>query len=378
MTNPVLGPRALNRALLERQLLLPPSASLTALETIEWLVGMQSQAPGAPYLGLWTRLDRFSFAELEALMTERQVVRMVLMRGTVHLVSAEDALRLRPLVQPMLDRSFRQTPFARAVRGADPADVVAVARELLARDALGPAELRRELGARRPEADPNALVNALRLWAPLVQVPPRGLWSRGGGPRYATVEDWLGRPMETGSPAEALEAVVLRYLAAFGPATVADVQKWCGLTGLREVLDRLRPGLRTFRDEGGRELYDVPDAPLPDPGTPVPALLVADFDNLLLSHADRARVLDNAYRRRVMGANGVVRGTILVDGFVGGVWGIDRTGKGDSATATLTVSPFVPLTADDREALETRAARLLDETDPAAGTRAVRIERPAP
>ncbi|WP_432586337.1 winged helix DNA-binding domain-containing protein [Streptomyces sp. HD1123-B1] len=378
MTNPVLGPRALNRALLERQLLLNPSASRSALDTIEWLVGMQSQAPGAPYLGLWTRLDGFSFGELETLMTERQVTRMVLMRGTVHLVSAADALLLRPLVQPMLDRTFRQNAFARAVSGVERDELVAVGRELLGRAALGPAELRRELGARWPEVDPGALVNALRLWAPLVQVPPRGLWSRGGGPRYATVEDWLGRPMESGSPAAALEAVVLRYLAAFGPATVADVQKWCGLTGLREVVDRLRPGLRTFRDEGGRELYDVPGAPLPDPATPVPARLVADFDNLLLSHADRARVLDDAYRTRVMGVNGVVRGTILVDGFVGGIWGIERTGKGDRASATLTVSPFVPLSADDGEALEAQGARLLTASDPSATVRAVRIGPPAP
>ncbi|MES4902903.1 MULTISPECIES: winged helix DNA-binding domain-containing protein [unclassified Streptomyces] len=366
MTNDVLGPRALNRALLERQLLLNRSGSLTALEVIERLVGMQSQAPGAPYIGLWTRLDGFAFEELERLMKEREVVRMVLMRGTVHLVSAADALRLRPIVQPMLDKQFRGTPFAPGLTGVAREELVAAGRKLLARGALGPAELRAELGPRWPDADPGALVNAVRLWAPLVQVPPRGLWGKSGGPRYAAVEDWLGRPMEA---EPSVDAVVLRYLAAFGPATVADIQKWCGLTGLREVVERLGPGLRRYRDESGRELYDPADASLPDPDLPVPARFVADFDNLLLSHADRARILADEYRRPVMGDNGIVRGTILVDGFVAGIWKVERA----RGVAVAQVTPFVRLGAAERETLEAEGARLLAVTDPAAGERDVRF-----
>ncbi|MEU5613599.1 winged helix DNA-binding domain-containing protein [Streptomyces sparsogenes] len=367
MTNDVLGPRALNRALLQRQLLLDRSPSLSALEVIERLVGMQSQAPGAPYIGLWTRLDGFDFEELSRLTREREVVRLVLMRGTVHLVTAADALRLRPLVQPMLDKQFRSTPFARLLSGAAREELVKTARELLADGALGPAELRAELGPRWPDADPGALVNAVRLWVPLVQVPPRGLWGKSGGPRYATVEEWLGRPMDADpSP----DAMVLRYLAAFGPATVADMQKWCGLTGLREVVERLGPRLRRYRDENGRELYDPADASLPDPGTPVPARLVADFDNLLLSHADRARILADGYRRRVMGDNGVVRGTVLVDGFVAGIWKIERA----RGAAVLRVTPFIRLGAADREDLEAEGARLLAVTDPEAEEREVRFD----
>ncbi|MDX3230026.1 winged helix DNA-binding domain-containing protein [Streptomyces sp. ME19-01-6] len=367
MTNDVLGPRALNRALLQRQLLLDRSGSLTALEVIERLVGMQSQAPGAPYIGLWTRLDGFAFEELARLMREREVVRMVLMRGTVHLVTAADALRLRPLIQPMLDQQFRGTPFVRRLPGVAQEELVAAGRKLLERGALSPAELRAELGPQWPDADPGALVNAVRLWAPLVQVPPRGLWGKSGGPRYATVEDWLGRPMETGP---SLDAMVLRYLAAFGPATVADIQKWCGLTGLREVVERLGPDLRRYRDESGRELYDRAGASLPDPDTPVSARFVAEFDNLLLSHADRARILADEYRWRVMGDNAVVRGTILVDGFVAGIWKIERA----RGAAALRVTPFVRLGAADREALEAEGARLLATTDPAAGERDVRFE----
>ncbi|MER7788311.1 winged helix DNA-binding domain-containing protein [Streptomyces sp. NPDC097640] len=367
MTNDVLGPRALNRALLERQLLLNRSGSLTALEVIERLVGMQSQAPGAPYIGLWTRLDGFAFEELARLTREREVVRMVLMRGTVHLVSAADALRLRPLIQPMLDKQFRGTPYASRLSGVAREELVAAGRKLLERGALGPAELRAELGPQWPDADPGALVDAVRLWAPLVQVPPRGLWGKSGGPRYATVEDWLGRPMEA---EPSLDAMVLRYLAAFGPATVADIQKWSGLTGLREVVERLGPGLRRYRDENGRELYDPAGASLPDPDLPVPARFVADFDNLLLSHADRARILADEYRVPVMGVNGIVRGTILVDGFVAGIWKIERA----RGVAVVRVTPFVPLGAADRETLEAEGARLLTVTDPAAGERDVRFE----
>ncbi|MEU5023821.1 winged helix DNA-binding domain-containing protein [Streptomyces milbemycinicus] len=367
MTNDVLGARALNRALLERQLLLNRSGSRTALEVIERLVGMQSQAPGAPYIGLWTRLDGFAFEELARLTRDREVVRMVLMRGTVHLVSAADALRLRPLIQPMLDKQFRGTPSAPGLTGVAREELVAAGRKLLARSALSPAELRAELGPQWPDADPGALVDAVRLWAPLVQVPPRGLWGKSGGPRYATVEDWLGRPMEA---EPSLDAVVLRYLAAFGPATVADIQKWCGLTGLREVVERLGPALRRYRDKSGRELYDPADASLPDPDLPVSARFVADFDNLLLSHADRARILADEYRVPVMGVNGIVRGTILVDGFVAGIWKVERA----RGVAALRVTPFVRLGAADRETLEAEGARLLAVTDPAAGERDVRFE----
>ncbi|MGY0057479.1 winged helix DNA-binding domain-containing protein [Streptomyces sp. LZ34] len=367
MTNDMLGPRALNRALLERQLLLNRSGSLTALEVIERLVGMQSQAPGAPYIGLWTRLDGFAFEELARLTREREVVRMVLMRGTVHLVTAADALRLRPLVQPMLDKQLRGTPFAGRLPGVARDELVAAGRKLLGRGALSPAELRVELGPRWPDADPGALADAVRVWAPLLQVPPRGLWGKSGGPRYATVEDWLGRPMET---EPSVDEVVLRYLAAFGPATVADIQKWCGLTGLREVVERLGPALRRYRDESGRELYDPAGASLPDPDTPVPARFVAEFDNLLLSHADRARILADEYRRPVMGDNAIVRGTILVDGFVAGIWKIERA----RGVAALRVTPFVRLGAADREALEAEGARLLAATDAAAGERDVRFE----
>ncbi|MEC4019921.1 winged helix DNA-binding domain-containing protein [Streptomyces sp. H27-D2] len=351
MTNPVLGRRALNRALLHRQLLLERSSTLTAAQAIDHLVGMQSQAPGAPYIGLWTRLADFAFDDVAGLMESRAAVRLTLMRGTVHLVGAADALLLRPVVQPALEKGFRHSQFAAGVPGVDRDELVAAGRKLLAERPRGPAELRDELGPRWPAADPASLVHALRCWAPLVQLPPRGVWGRSGGPVYSTVEDWLGHP-QTEPPAP--EPVLLRYLAAFGPASVADMQKWSGLTGLREVVARLGPELRTFQDEHGRVLYDVQDGPLPDPDTPAPARFVAEFDNLLLSHADRTRVLAEEHRTRVITVNGLVRGTILLDGFVAGTWTIER----ERGATTVRVAPFARLARADREALSAEGTAL--------------------
>jgi hypothetical protein len=360
-----LDRRTLNRTLLARQLLLdrPKTA---ARDAVAHLIGLQSQHPTSPYPGLWTRLAGFRFDELGTLLTERAVVRLVLMRGTVHLVTAADALRLRPWLQPMLDRGFRGSQWAAGVAGVDREEMIAHGRELLAGQPLEPAQLRSALGARWPDADPASLLNALRSWAPLTQLPPRGLWGASGQPRYALLDDWLGAPMEAPDPAW----MVRRYLAAYGPATPADMQKWCGLTGLRRAFTALDCRRRTAED--GRELYDLPDAELTDPGTEVSARFVADFDNLLLSHADRTRILADEHRPRVMTVNGIIRGTILVDGFVGGTWRFERS----KDTAAVVVSPFAPLRAADRDALDEEGLGLLTASDPAAGSHRVRFEAP--
>lgn len=348
--------RTLNRALLQRQLLISRSP-MSALAAVEHLIGIQSQAPDSAYVGLWTRLDGFAFDDLARLLADRDAVRLVLMRGTVHLVSARDAAVLRPLLQPMLDRTLAVSSWARGIRGVDRAEATAFGRALLEERPRDPAELRELLADRWPGADPASLVNALRSWLPLVQLPPRGLWGRGGRPVYTTAEHWTGAPLGEPDPG----AVVRRYLAAFGPASVADAQKWSGMTGLRSVFAGL--DLRTYRDENGRILYDLPDAPaLPDPGTPVTARFVAEFDNLLLSHADRSRVLADEHRPRVMTVNGIVRGTVLVDGFVGGTWRVERT----RGSAVLAVTPFARLSRADRAALDSQGALLLRATDPDA------------
>jgi len=365
MTAVLLGRRALGRATLERQLLLgrhrPPAA-----EVLEHLVGMQAQAPNAPYVGLWSRLHGFRPDELAGLLQSRQAVRASLMRATVHLVTARDALALRPLVQGVLVRGFSGQAFNRNLAGMDIGELLATGRELLTRTPRTRAELGPLLAARFPGRDPASMAYAVSYLIPLVQVPPRGIWSATGPAAMTPLETWLGRPLD---PDPSLDALLLRYLGAFGPATVKDVQTWSGLTRLREVAERLRPGLRAFRDENGAELLDLPDAPRPDPDTPAPVRFLPEYDNLLLSHADRSRVNPDRHPVPLPPGNGGNAGTVLVDGLLRGTWAIARDGDG----ATLTVRPFAELSTKDSAAVAEEGDRLLAFTDPTAATRDIRV-----
>ena len=348
----VLGPRELNRATLERQMLLR-RRKLSAVEAIERLVGMQAQAPAPPYVGLWTRLEDFHPDELARLILERRAVRIALMRNTVHLVSARDCLALRPLMQPVFDRTLYSTRANRArLEGIDIEALVAAGRTLLEEKPRTAKELGELLQEQWPDRDPASLARAIRHLVPLVQVPPRGLWRKSGPAAHTTAEAWLGRPLD---PAPSLEETILRYLGTFGPATVKDVQTWSGLTRLGEVIERLRGSLRIFRDESGKELLDVPDAPMPDPDTPAPPRFLPEFDNLILSHADRTRVIAEKYRKAIASKNGMVPASVLVDGFVRGTWKTARSrGK-----ATLEIKPFEPLAKEDRDALAEEGGQLV-------------------
>ncbi|MGH2781481.1 MAG: winged helix DNA-binding domain-containing protein, partial [Thermoleophilaceae bacterium] len=335
----VLSLRALNRATLERQLLLRRS-NVPALGAVEHLVGMQAQVPLDPYTGLWSRLERFRPAEVAQLLLDRKVVRIVVMRATIHLVTADDCLLLRPLMQPVLDREIARHPqFGPALLGLDLEPVLAFARTLVADRPRTGAELRAAMEERFPGHDGAALAYACRCLLAFVQVPPRGVWARTAQVTSTTAESWLGRPLATDP---SIDEIVLRYLAAFGPATVADVATWSRLTGLRKVVDRLRPRLRTFRDERGRDLVDLPNAPRPDPDTPAPPRFLPEFDNVLLSHADRSRFVSREHRGRLSGVAGPVRGSVLHDGFLCGTWRIDRDPS--TGAATLVVSHLEALT----------------------------------
>ncbi len=316
---------------------------------------MQAQVPLNPYTALWSRLQRFRPDELAQLLLDRKVVRIVVMRGTLHLVTAGDCLVLRPLAQPVLDRELTRHPqYGPALLGVELDPVLAFARALLAERPRTGAELRAAMEERFPEYDGAALAYACRNLLAFVQVPPRGVWGRTAQVASTTAESWLGRPLATNP---SIDDVVLRYLAAFGPATVADVATWSRLTGLREVVDRLRPLLRTFRDERGRELVDLPNAPRPDPDTPAPPRFLPEFDNVLLSHADRSRFVSEEQRARLPATVGPVHGSVLNDGFLCGTWRLER--DGDPGSATLVVSHLERLTKRATAALAAEGRRLL-------------------
>ncbi len=362
-----LSLRAINRATLARQLLVERDPR-GAEAAIEHLVGMQAQAPFPPYTGLWTRLSGFRPEHLADALLERRVVRIVLMRGTVHLVTAADAAFLRPLVQVIMDRDLRtNTLHAGSLHAVDVAEVAGAARQVLEERACTAKELGAALARGWPDVPPGSLAHVARGLLPLVQIPPRAVWGRSGQARYRTAEHWLGRPLD---PAPDPARLVRRYLAAFGPAAVADVQTWSGLTRLREVVEPLRPSLRVFTDPGGRELFDLPDAPRPAPDLPVPVGFLPEFDNLLLSHADRSRVMSEEHRKRLFGVkNGVFPGTFLVDGFVCGEWRITRARK----AATLTITPWAKVSKTDTTALTREGARLLEFAAADTETRTVAV-----
>jgi hypothetical protein len=367
---PVLGPRALNRALLERQLLVT-RAPLTVEEAVEHLVGLQSQNPGSPYLTLLNRLEGFAPDDLSRAIEDRRVVRLLLMRGTIHLVSARDALALRPTLQPVLARQLGGG-LGRALAAVDLDALAEVTRTRLAAQPESPAVVAAELQEAFPGPTPDELGRAMRLLVPLVHPPPRGLWRRTGRALHTPIESWLGRPLD--DPGISSDALLLRYLGAFGPATVAGAQSWSGLTKLAAPAQRLLAAgaLIRFRDEDGRELLDLPDAPRPDPATPVPIRFLADFDNVLIGHADRRRIIPTEHRDKVMTVNGIGIPSVLVDGFVRAAWALKHEPRHDRATIRVTVHGR-PLSRRHASAVTAEGRRVLRTLVPEAAQREVVI-----
>jgi hypothetical protein len=340
-----LDRRTLNRTFLARQLLLE-RADLRVAEAVEHLVGVQAQSPQAPYVGLWSRLAGFDPDDLSRLLVERRAVRIVLMRSTIHLVTARDCLRLRPLVQPVSERSLRGN-YGRQLAGMDLAALAEAGRELLNEEPRTMSELEPLLAERWPDRDPHALAMAVRALVPLVQVPPRGLWRQSGPAAHTLAKSWVGRSLAT---RPSVERMFLRYLAAFGPASVRDAQTWSGLTRLGEVADRLRPKLRTYRDENGVELFNVPEGQLADADAPAPVRFLPEYDNALLSHADRSRIGRRNDVRRVF-----TKGALLFDGFLAGRWDV----KEARGRAELNLELFRRVAKAEQGALTEEGERLL-------------------
>jgi hypothetical protein len=362
----VLGLRALNRALLARQFLLARTRRAPA-RVVEHLVGLQAQSPPDPYVALWTRIDGFGHGDLARLLTTRRAVRVALQRSTIHLVTARDCLALRPVLREVQERNlFVGSPYGRRLAGLDRDALVAAGRALFDERPRTTAEAGALLAKRFRGRDATSLGYGLRNLLTLVQVPPRGVWGASGQPVCAAAEAWLGRPLaKSASP----DALVLRYLAAFGPASVADAQSWSGLTRLAETFERLRKKLRTFRDPDGRELFDVARAPLPDEDVAAPVRFLPVYDNVVLGHADRARIVPPTARSLVTGGRNA--GSVLLDGFVGGLWRIERAKGLDVLRVALVRRP----SADEEAGVVDEGARLLEFVAGSLRRREVRFVR---
>jgi Winged helix DNA-binding domain len=336
--------RELNRATLARQLLLERE-KVSAGEAVGRLAGMQAQEAKHPFAGLWSRVEGFGRDDLKSALNEREVVRATLMRATLHLMSAADYAAFRTPVQPALT-----TAMTGALRGRDQGldlkKLLPVARKLVKKEPRDFNELRGLLAKEFPKVNERALGYAVRTHLPLVMVPTDDPWAFPSVARFTLAETWLDTKLSgDGAP----EELVRRYLAAFGPASAADFQTWSGLKGMMSVFTGLRDELEIFEDEQGRELFDLPKAPRPGDDVPAPPRFLPEFDNLVLAHADRTRLLADEHRGAVVTKNLRVRATFLWDGSVAGTWKVERKRK----AATLLLSPF--------ESLPKRATKALAE-----------------
>ncbi|MDP9368137.1 MAG: winged helix DNA-binding domain-containing protein [Chloroflexota bacterium] len=359
--------RQLNRATLARQMLLARE-EVSAVEAVERLCGLQAQEAKPPFIGLWTRVAGFRREDLHRGLHGRAVVRATLMRATLHLMGATDYAVFRPALQPVMTQALRV--LGTRGEGLDLDRVMPVARGLLGERPLTFEELRPLLVESFPQVNDRALGYAVRTHLPLVMVPTQDRWGFPAPAPFTLAESWLDAPLS--DDPGATQALVLRYLAAFGPATAADVQTWSGLQGMKRVLDGLRPNLSVFKDERGRELFDLPDAPRPDAETSAPPRFLPEFDNLVLSHADRTRVLADEHRGLVVTKNLRVRATFLWDGFVTGTWQVERKRQ----AATLRITPFGPLPRDASDALAAEGDALLRFVEEDASSFAVEVGDP--
>jgi len=356
MADRILKLRELNRATLSRQMLLERE-SLSVPAAVERLAGLQAQLASAPYAGLWTRLRDFQREDLAREIENRKVVKATMMRGTLHLCTADDYLRFRTALKPLLIGAASEIAKRRG-GDFDMDKVLKAARKFIGEKPRTFAEISDMLTGLMPDCDVGAMRYSVRTHIPLVQVPINTGWSYSNKPEFTLAESWIGRPI---SPEDNMRELVFRYLAAFGPASVTDAQTWMGMK-LKETFEKLRPELQTYRGEGRTELFDLPGVQLPAEDVPAPVRFLPEYDNLLLSHSNRSRVIADEYRSKVYLPGLRVAATILVDGFVRGAWKIEKA----KTAATLVIEPFDKLTKKDRAALTEEGERLVRFVEPKA------------
>ena len=362
-----LSLRALNRATLARQLLLRRE-TFKVVRAVEQVAGMQAQIPRPPFIGLWSRVDGFRRADLVRAIDRREIVRGTLMRATIHLVSRNDFIEWRPAIQPVLTRLMNSV-LKKVLDKFDLDRILAAARSRFDTEACTFAELRKHLGEEFPGMNEQAMGLIVRMLLPLIQTPQAGQpWAYHAAADYAVARSWLGEEVPATGRSDRL---ALRYLAAFGPATGHDFQMWSGLPAGRAVLDALRPKLRVCRDEDGRELFDLPRAPLANPDEDAPVRFLPEYDNVLLAHADRSRVVHDHHRKHLFTRNLLVPACFLVDGFVAGLWTVESKVKAKKRHVRLVLEPFGKLDKRVRRALQDEGERLMRFVEPDAETYAV-------
>lgn len=361
----VLTRRDLNRALLARQLLLD-RVPLRADEAVQRVAGLQSQAPVPPFIGLWTRLAAFHERDLQRSIDTRRIVRATMMRHTIHFVTDDDYLWLRPTIQPALDANFMAQTRTR-LAGFDVRPFLRAACEAFGAGPRTFAEIQALIEQLDPDCDVRAVSYAVRTFVQLVGVPNSSRWRFGGRAPFVLAEDWLGRHVTQPDP----RAMVRRYLAAFGPATPADATAWSGVPGLRATFEAMREELRIFHDESGRELFDVPDGLLPGADARAPVRFLPVFDNTLLGHRDRSRVIADEDRPRLHLTQGPILGSLLLDGFAAAAWRLEQNGS----EAAVWIEPFRRIRRAERAAIEPEADALVTFVAPEASSTAVRFGR---
>jgi hypothetical protein len=360
----ILTLRDLNRSLLARQLLLE-RALMPIPAAVEHLAGLQAQQPASPYIALWTRLSDFTRDDLGGFIDDHSIVKATLMRATLHLMTADDFMRFRGPIQPALDAAAADIVKQRGVE-IDTGEILEFGKRLLADSPHTFEQISEALTELHPDTDVGAMRYTIRMRLPLVQVSTDTRWSYPGNPQFALAESWLGRAIAADPDPHDL---IKRYLAAFGPATVADIENWSGLSKLKATVEAMQSDLVTYRDERKRTFFDLPDMPFPDADTPAPVRYLPEYDNILRAHKDRTRIVADAHRKRVYLPALRVASTVLIDGFVGGTWKVETK----KSAATLTVTSFAPLDAPTSSALTEEGERLLPFLEPDAKSHEIRI-----